>query len=73
MRRRRWQRQFDDAATAGYTLSPRSPGSRKRYLGVKPKIHDTWVTQGGHKWAEMMVSNMPITCINLSRSINCCS
>jgi hypothetical protein len=56
--RRRFQRQIDEALASGLLITP---GSRRRRLGPKPKIHNTWVTQGGHNWCEMMVSKSIIS------------
>lgn len=53
--RRRFQQQLDEAMAAGILLAPRSPGSRKRRFGSKPKFHDAWLVQGGEKWEQMMV------------------
>jgi hypothetical protein len=64
--RRRFQRQIDEAVAAGFLLSPRAQGSRKRHFGAKPKIYNSWVTSGGHKWSEMMVSETIILSPNTS-------
>jgi hypothetical protein len=43
---------------AGILLAPRSPGSRKKRFGMKPKFYDVWLDQGGEKWNEMMVREL---------------
>lgn len=57
--RRRFQRQLDEAMAAGILLTPRTPGSRKRRFGTKPKFHDIWLVRGGDTWNQMMVRRTP--------------
>lgn len=63
--RRRFQRSLDDAMAAGMVLTPRAQGSKRKRFGAKPKMTDTWLTQGGEKWDSIMVcpsspSSLPI-------------
>ncbi|KAF9468598.1 hypothetical protein BDZ94DRAFT_1245809 [Collybia nuda] len=59
--RRRFQQQLDEAMAAGILLAPRSPGSRKRRFGSKPKFFEAWLVQGGERWKDMMpISALPV-------------
>ncbi|KAF8158398.1 hypothetical protein B0H34DRAFT_454599 [Crassisporium funariophilum] len=46
---------------AGMLLAPRAQGSKRKRFGAKPKILDTWLADGGEKWAQMMpLSAQPV-------------
>ncbi|KAF8817031.1 hypothetical protein BYT27DRAFT_7247596 [Phlegmacium glaucopus] len=59
--RRRYQRRLEEALGSGLLLAPRAQGSKKKRLGTKPKIINTWLTEGGEKWNQMMpLSAQPV-------------
>ena len=53
--RRRYQRRLEEALGTGLLLAPRAQGSKRKRFGTKPKMINTWLTEGGEKWNQMMV------------------
>lgn len=41
--RRRYQRQINFALANGAVITPRAPGSRRKRLGVRPRLYETWI------------------------------
>ncbi|KAH6912918.1 hypothetical protein BKA70DRAFT_780040 [Coprinopsis sp. MPI-PUGE-AT-0042] len=41
--RRRYQRQINFALANGAVITPRTPGSRRKRLGVRPRLYETWI------------------------------
>ncbi|KAF8964370.1 hypothetical protein BDZ97DRAFT_1919057 [Flammula alnicola] len=59
--RRRYQRRLDEAMAAGMLLAPRTQGSKRKRFGAKPKIIDTWLSDGGPVWDHIMpLSAQPV-------------
>ena len=54
--RRRLRRRIEEAHALGIVLAPRTQGSKRRRFGAKPKMFDVWISEGGCKWNEIMVS-----------------
>jgi len=52
--RRRFRARVHAARAAGEILTPPRQGSKRRRFGVKPKLYDAWLTDGGYTWDEMM-------------------
>ncbi|KAF9543305.1 hypothetical protein CPC08DRAFT_430371 [Agrocybe pediades] len=56
--RRRYQRRLDEAMASGMFLAPRTAGSKRKRLGPKPKLYDTWLAPtasgGGVSWSDIM-------------------
>ncbi|KAF9013502.1 hypothetical protein BDQ17DRAFT_608351 [Cyathus striatus] len=60
--RRRYQRRLEEALAAGIILTPRSPGSKKKRFGAKPKLFDAYLSDGGEKWEDIMpLAAQPVT------------
>ncbi|KAF8895399.1 hypothetical protein BD779DRAFT_1499310 [Infundibulicybe gibba] len=51
--RRRYQR-YISGLVDDVVVTPRTQGSRKRRLGIRPKFHDAWIENGGPTWNDMM-------------------
>lgn len=44
---------------AGMLLAPRSPGSKRKRFGAKPKMFDLWFKEGEENWEDVLVCLTP--------------
>ena len=60
--RRRYQRQINFALANGAIMTPRAPGSRRKRLGVRPRLYEAWIAPlyGDHDGASKEIPSSPI-------------
>jgi hypothetical protein len=56
--RRRYRLRIEDVLGPGLLIAPSAQGSKINRLGTMPKIINTWLSEGGDKWNQVMVSSI---------------